>query len=264
MSAEHQSVDPNDDEPSATEVSTSVEWTIDELARLAELPTRTLREYRRLGLLPAPRRRGRIGVYDDEHLRRLRLIARLQQRGYSLAGIGDLLAAWHAGDSLDTILDDPGLDEAAQSFTRNGLLEHAPWLRDGDLLGDATAAGLVTATDGRWFVRAPSLLQLLGDAIDAGAPPSAAIDVARAMRTGAATQARALSDVFVEHLWGHTDPGELDRLGRRSRVLAARSAAALLVDELARALLAATDGEPLSDFVDRMRLRVDAEPPEDR
>ncbi len=93
-------------EPSNNASTAAAEWTIDELARLADVPTRTLREYRRLGLMAPPRRRGRIGVYDDEHLRRLRLIARLQQRGYSLAGIGDLLDAWHSGDSLDTILDD--------------------------------------------------------------------------------------------------------------------------------------------------------------
>lgn len=251
-------------EPSNNASTAAAEWTIDELARLADVPTRTLREYRRLGVMAPPRRRGRIGVYDDEHLRRLRLIARLQQRGYSLAGIGDLLDAWHSGDSLDTILDDPGLDEAAQSFTRDGLLEHAPWLGNGDVLEDAADAGLVTEISGRWFVRAPSLLQLLGDAIDAGVPPAAAIDAARAMRSGAATQARALSAVFVDHLWPHSDSAQLERLGRRSRVLAARSAAALIVDELARALLAASPEEPIAGFVDRMRLRGDHQPEEDQ
>ena len=237
------------------------EWTIDELARLADVPTRTLREYRRLGLMAPPRRRGRIGVYDDEHLTRLRLIARLQQRGYSLAGIGDLLAAWHSGDSLDSILDDPGLDEAAQSFTRDDLLERAPWLSDGELLDEAADAGLVAEIEGRWLVRAPSLLRLLGDAIVAGVPPRAAIEAARAMRTGAATQARALTAVFVDHLWSHTDSAALERLGRRSRVLAARSAAALVVDELAQALLDASPDDSLdgslTNFVHRMRLRGD-------
>ena len=240
------------------------EWTIDELARRSVLPTRTLREYRRLGLLPPPHRRGRIGVYDDEHLRRLQLIARLQQRGYSLAGIGDLLDAWHAGVSLDAILDDPGLDEAAQSFTRDGLIEHAPWLGSDDLFDRATDAGLITEVAGRWFVRAPSLLSLLGDAVAAGVPPHTALHAARELRVGAAIQAQALGAIFLEHLWDRTEPNELERLGRRARVLAARSAAALVVDELARTLLTSAGGEPIAGFVDRMSLRRDLQPSEDQ
>ncbi|MEP6624245.1 MAG: helix-turn-helix domain-containing protein, partial [Acidimicrobiia bacterium] len=65
-------------------------WTIDELARVAELPSRTIREYQTVGVLMPPKRDGRRGLYDVEHRRRLALIARLQARGYSLAGIRDL------------------------------------------------------------------------------------------------------------------------------------------------------------------------------
>src|SRR5262249_60981242 len=78
--------------------------TVDELARSADVPVRTIREYQTLGLLAPPQRRGRVGAYDDDHLRRLRLIARLQDRGYSLAGIHDLLDAWAAGRTLPAAL----------------------------------------------------------------------------------------------------------------------------------------------------------------
>ena len=66
------------------------ELSVDELARRAGLPTRTIREYQTIGLLPSPERRGRVGIYRIAHLQRLQLIARLQDRGYSLAGIRDL------------------------------------------------------------------------------------------------------------------------------------------------------------------------------
>ena len=80
------------------------ELSVDELARRAGLPTRTIREYQTMGLLPSPERRGRVGIYRVAHLQRLQLIGRLQDRGYSLAGIRDLLTSWTDGDELTDIL----------------------------------------------------------------------------------------------------------------------------------------------------------------
>src|SRR5215467_10694666 len=65
--------------------------TIDDLARQAQLPVRTIREYHTMRLLPPPERRGRVGYYGPGHAHRLELITRLQGRGYSLAGISDML-----------------------------------------------------------------------------------------------------------------------------------------------------------------------------
>ena len=76
--------------------------TIDDLARRVQLPVRTIREYHTMRLLPPPERQGRLGLYGDRHVQRLRLITRLQRRGYSLAGIRDLLGAWESGTDLVT------------------------------------------------------------------------------------------------------------------------------------------------------------------
>lgn len=46
---------------------------------------------------PRPERRGRANVYADAHLARLRQIADLLDRGYTLASIKELLEAWDAG-----------------------------------------------------------------------------------------------------------------------------------------------------------------------
>src|SRR6266545_6777894 len=78
--------------------------TVDELARRAGIPTSTVRLYQARGLLPGPRREGRVGYYGAGHLARLRLIAELQQRGFSLAGIKQLVDAWEQGRSLDDLL----------------------------------------------------------------------------------------------------------------------------------------------------------------
>src|SRR5436190_11380401 len=79
-------------------------WTIDELAAVAGTTSRNLRAFQTRGLLPPPRLVGRTGEYDDEHRTRLEAILRLQRRGYSLAAIADLSAAWERGLTLDDVL----------------------------------------------------------------------------------------------------------------------------------------------------------------
>lgn len=77
---------------------------LDELAREAGVASTTVRLYQTKGLLPGPRLEGRTGWYDDSHLSRLRLIARLQAEGYALAGIGNLLRQWEEGRGLDAVI----------------------------------------------------------------------------------------------------------------------------------------------------------------
>src|SRR6266540_4593263 len=66
-------------------------YTIDELAAAAGLPSRTVRHYQSEGVLPSPRREGRVAVYAASHLERLQLIGRLQDRGLRLDAIRDVL-----------------------------------------------------------------------------------------------------------------------------------------------------------------------------
>jgi DNA-binding transcriptional MerR regulator len=79
-------------------------YRLDEVARQAGVASTTVRLYQTRGLLAPPRLEGRTGWYDDSHLSRLRLIARLQGEGYSLAGIANLLEQWEQGRSLDAVV----------------------------------------------------------------------------------------------------------------------------------------------------------------
>ena len=54
--------------------------TIDELANLSALPSRTIRFYNTQGLLPAPVMQGRVAYYDDEHLVVLNIIKQLKDQ----------------------------------------------------------------------------------------------------------------------------------------------------------------------------------------
>jgi DNA-binding transcriptional MerR regulator len=140
-----------------------------------------VREYRTLGLIDPPRKQGRVGRYDESHRQRLELIARLQERGYSLAAIRDLCAASASGRSLDDILGGSGavvIDQGAMSYSAHELTDAVPAFADEGIRGAAIDAGLIHVGDAEretWHVRAPALLSLVGDAISAGVEPLAAI-----------------------------------------------------------------------------------------
>jgi len=68
-----------------------MDYRVEQLAAAAQLPVDTLRFYQARGLLPAPRREGRIAVYTDLHLERLTRIRELQQQGFSLSQIQRVL-----------------------------------------------------------------------------------------------------------------------------------------------------------------------------
>jgi DNA-binding transcriptional MerR regulator len=130
------------------------EYRLDELARQAGVASTTVRLYQTKGLLAPPRLEGRTGWYDDSHLSRLRLIARLQGEGYSLAGIANLLEQWEHGRSLGAVigveaeLDALIGDVHAIVLDPVELLERLPeGSMTPDLLQRAASLALVQPTD---------------------------------------------------------------------------------------------------------------------
>jgi DNA-binding transcriptional MerR regulator len=108
-----------------TEQNGRVEYRVSELARAAGTSVRNVRVYQDRGLLPPPRRQGRIGLYDESHLTRLRLIGRLLARGWTFATIGELFEAWGRGRDLAESLGlrdlPPGPVEEPARLTRAEL-----------------------------------------------------------------------------------------------------------------------------------------------
>jgi DNA-binding transcriptional MerR regulator len=227
-----------------------MELTIDELARQAQLPVRTLREYNSMRLLPPPERRGRVGVYGAQHVERLALIGRLQRRGYSLAGIKDLLAAWEAGGDLTTLLGvDSGpaaVDETPLRITRAELRDRIPELA-GDAVGRAVAARLLVPHAEDWFlVRSPALLALVADGVRAGVPLAGMLDVIATLTSGVGALADDLAGHILEQVAPPVastgDAARLQSLLQRWRVLLPQGVASVLADRLGAALLAKADG----------------------
>lgn len=242
-------------------------WSIDELATMVGIPTRTVREYRTLGLIDPPRKQGRVGRYDESHRQRLELISRLQERGYSLAAIRDLCAASASGRSLDDILGGSSaavIDQGAVSYLTSELIEAVPALADEGIRAESIKAGLIHAgnTAGEtWHVRAPALLSLVGDAIGAGVEPLAAIRLAAGLAAGARVQASAFADMVVGELWHEDAPAvaQLVSAGRRARLQLTQAVASLVVHEVGvelRARAKKPGGAGLDELVDGLRVGV--------
>ncbi|MFN3430048.1 MAG: MerR family transcriptional regulator [Candidatus Sericytochromatia bacterium] len=104
------------------------EYRIDDLARAADTTVRNVRAYQDRGLLAPPRRQGRVALYDDRHLARLKLINQLLDRGYPLGAIRELTEAWDGGRSLGAVLGlvsemrGPWSDEVPERLDRPALL----------------------------------------------------------------------------------------------------------------------------------------------
>jgi DNA-binding transcriptional MerR regulator len=223
--------------------------TIDDLARRVGLPVRTIREYHTMRLLPPPERRGRLGLYGSAHVQRLQLIARLQRRGYSLAGIRDLLAAWESGTDLTTLLgvdeSQAALDETPLRLTRAELSQRLPAL-DPATLSRAGQIGLVRPYgEDHLVVRSPALLALVADLVGAGVPVGETLDVIEVFTHDLGALARKLADLIVarvlEPASATSRGGELPDLLRRARPLILQGAASTLADRLGAALAERAD-----------------------
>jgi DNA-binding transcriptional MerR regulator len=215
-----------------------VELTVDELGHRAEVPVRTIREYQTLGLLPPPERRGRVGIYHRAHLSRLELIGRLQQRGYSLAGIGDLLASWRDGADLGEVLGLAAdqlvhLDEPGAPATSDQLAHLLPDLVPARL-DDLLAVGVVEACGPeRYCIPSPSLLQLAVDLLAAGYPPDRVLGLLGTIHAATTAVAAATVELLTERPPG-LEPDALVALATRGRGLLAHGTGRLTIHTIGR------------------------------
>ena len=150
-------------------------YTIDELAQEAGTTVRNVRVYQDRGLLPPPERRGRVGLYGPDHLRRLRLVLRMLGRGYPLAAIRELVEAWEERRDIASVL---GLEEAMTAPFQAEGPRRLPVTSLGDLLaGDEVAAaravetGLVALDGDEVVIPNPRLFDLGADLLARGSRP---------------------------------------------------------------------------------------------
>jgi DNA-binding transcriptional MerR regulator len=197
------------------EVAIDATLTVDELAARTGMTVRTVRFYASEGLLPPPRRQGRVAYYDQRHRLRLDLIRTLQEHGYTLSAIQRV---------LDRIPEDaPPAEYAVQSAVL------APWLPDqtedvdraalerrlGARLEDeqldylAAVGALVRRADGRFAV-SPAMLGHAAELMTLPVPPDVLRESAAIIAEHATAVANGLTELFARAIWGPYQRGEID------------------------------------------------------
>jgi DNA-binding transcriptional MerR regulator len=180
-------------------------YRLDDLARAAGVTVRNVRAYAERGLLPPPRRAGRVNLYDETHLARLRLIGRLLERGYTVAHIADFIAAWEGGHDLgqtlglEAALLAPSSRELPEELGRDELDELFGAPVEEAALDRAIELGLLSPVGDRYRVHRPRLLRAGAELIGIGMPLSAVLDLAARMQA----QVASVAETFVSTVAGH-------------------------------------------------------------
>lgn len=182
--------------------------TIDTLASRSGTTARNIRSYQAQGLLPPPVVVGRTGYYDDGHLGRLRLIGRLQERGFSLAGIAELLRAWEDRRSLGELLGfeealtAPWSDEVPETLGIDDLAQRFPEaVEDPSLAVRAIELGLIEPVTDGFRVPSPALLRAGSELVAVGVPLSVTQDEVAALRADMARIAARFVALFEHYVW---------------------------------------------------------------
>ena len=228
----------------------TAEFRIEGLAQASGATVRTIRAYQDRGLLPSPERRGRANVYGGAHLARLRQIADLLDRGYTLASIKELLDAWDAGRGLGGVLGlvaevhGPWTDEQSDRITLDQLTAQFGGIADETAIAEAVELGVLEPVPGHedeFVVPSPQELAVAAELHAAGVPLPAIAAQLREVRGQVEQIASRFLDFTTEHVFarwlGHRPPTDTDAADAASMVRRLRPLAQQTVDaELARAM----------------------------
>jgi DNA-binding transcriptional MerR regulator len=238
--------------------SDSPTYTIDQLAAITSIPSRTIRFYQSQGALPPPHRSGRVALYGAEHVERLELIGVLQERGLRLSAIVDLLE--HAGGpvsvgdwlGLDERLNRPWTSDQSRVMTR-AELEALLGPRPGKTVAGLARLGLVRPlSDGDgYLVPSSALLRVAVQLRQAG------IDVATAGAAGVLLR-QGLSqaaDRLVAHFIARVGKG-FGRQGSAEEVARGLDALRPLGTEAVQVIFAQEIERAISELMPSARVEV--------
>jgi len=231
------------------------ELRIDDLARAAGITVRNARAYQDRGLLPPPRREGRVAWYGPAHLARLRVIGSLLDRGFTLASIAELLHSWSEGEELGSLLgvgqqllgtfsdEVPDVGTIAEIVDRYDL-----GLEDTDAMASALSLGLVELDGDTLRVPSPRLLRAGVELQRSGVPTVELFAELHRLRADIEAMAERFVRLVVAHV---VEPRLVDGLPAADDAHALATtldrvrplATTVVTAELARALQARTEAE---------------------
>jgi DNA-binding transcriptional MerR regulator len=192
-------------------VAASGEYRIDDLARLAGTTTRNIRVYRDRGLLHPPLRVGRIALFNDTHLTRLRLITSMLDKGYNIAHVHEMLNAWEQGKDVGDML---GLESAIAGSWATEKPERMS-VADAKRLVDDDAGfermvglGVIRLEDGEAIVVRPKLIEVFNEIRQYGVATDKLIDLHAGITPLIDQISGMLVQAGIEHVLDRIKPGE--------------------------------------------------------
>jgi DNA-binding transcriptional MerR regulator len=221
-------------------------YTVDELASAAGVPSRTIRFYQSVGVLPRPARRGRVAFYDTRHIERLRLVGRLQDRGLSLRAVRHLLRQDSADARLLSSclgLEQPWSDDHPQTVDHEEL-EVLVGERPPGTIASLVDLGVVdrieTGPVPSYRIASPGLLKVTLALQSSGVEVETAVGAGDILRRRLGTAARELVDYFAERAGrGFGRNGAPDEIGAALaalRPLAGEAARLIFARQIERAI----------------------------
>jgi DNA-binding transcriptional MerR regulator len=227
------------------------EYTIDELATLARVPSRTIRFYQSKGALPPPEIRGRTAYYGPAHLERLKLIGSLQDRGLRIRAIRDLLSQADKGElalnewlGLEQKLQEPWANDRPRVMSEAELRELVGERRPG-AIAELVRLEQIERRGDSYLVRSPALLQVAVRLEGAGVDFATAIGAGEILRKHLRRAAEDLVDFFYrrsgEGFGRDLNAGELADAYQALRPLGQEAVRVVFGREMERALRALLD-----------------------
>ncbi|BBY28415.1 MerR family transcriptional regulator [Mycolicibacterium sediminis] len=195
-------------------VEAAGEYRIEELARLAGTTTRNIRVYRDRGLLHPPLRVGRIALFNDTHLTRLRLITSMLDRGYNIAHVHEMLSAWEQGKDIGDML---GLESAIAGSWATERPERMPEADARRLVDDDASFermlgnGVIRRDDedpDRVTVVRPKLIEIFNEIREYGVATDKLVDLHEQIAPLVDQISGLLVQAGVEHVVDRIKPGE--------------------------------------------------------
>ncbi|HEX5775501.1 MAG TPA: MerR family transcriptional regulator, partial [Caulobacteraceae bacterium] len=183
------------------------EYTIDELAREAGATVRNIRAYQERGILPPPRRQGRVGLYGPAHLARLKIIGSMLARGYTLANVGELVEAWEQGHNvaevigLEAAVTSPWTDEAPTRLTTEQMMQLLGAMPDPHVLNMAIQLDVVRPAGDGFIVPSMKLLNVAVTLMREGVPLTEQMVMIAELRRRTEEIAEGLVAMVVRHIF---------------------------------------------------------------
>jgi len=236
------------------------EYTIDELAAATRVPSRTIRFYQSRGALMAPELRGRVAYYGPAHIERLKLIARLQDKGLRMDAIREVVTSIDRGEldlpellGIEQQVQTPWVNDQARTMSEAELIDFLGAARPG-LIADLVRAQVIERRGEVYLLSSPALLQVIMKLDAVGIDLQTAVEAGEVVRKHVGRAVQDLVSLFVKRAGdGHIQISEPIKLLQALRPTGIEAVRLIFGREMERSLRKLVESGELAKIGSRSR-----------